>query len=81
MKTKRAEQRRLLKKKARPTDQSRARHANSKAIVARDRMRGRIAAMEATEEGRRALFGWMAAIGLCALLAFILVDMALGGAA
>lgn len=81
MKTKRAEQRRLLKKKARPTDQSRARHANSKAIVARDRMRGRIVAMEATENGRRALFGWTAAIGLCALLAYILVDMALGGAA
>ena len=37
--------------------------------------------MEATEEGRRALFGWTAAIGLCALLAYILVDMALGGAA
>lgn len=53
----------------------------SKQIVARDRLRGRIVAMEATEEGRRALFGWTAAIGLCALLAYILVDMALGGAA
>lgn len=81
MKTKRADQRRLLKKKARLTDQSRARNANSNLIVARDRLRGRIAAMEATEEARRALFGWMSAIGLCALLAYILVDMALGGAA
>lgn len=70
------------KKEARPQmwKSGRATH-KSKQIVARDRLRGRIAAMEATEEGRRALFGWMAAIGLCALFAYILVDMALGGAA
>lgn len=72
---------RQRKEEARPTDQSRARQTKNKASVAHESMRGRIAAMEATEEGRRALFGWMSAIGLCALLAYILVDMALGGAA
>lgn len=53
----------------------------SKQIVARGGLRGRIAAMEATEEGRRELGGWVIGACIVALLAFILVDMALGGAA
>ncbi len=72
----------LLRRETRPQMWKSGRETQkSKLIVAHENLRGRIAAMEATEDGRRALFGWTAAIGLCALLAYILVDMALGGAA
>ena len=71
----------LLREETRPQMWKSGRETQSKLIVAHENLRGRIAAMEATEDGRRALFGWTAAIGLCALLAYILVDMALGGAA
>ena len=68
----------LLRKETRPQMWKSGRETQkSKLIVAHENLRGRIAAMD----GRRALFGWTAAIGLCALLAYILVDMALGGAA
>ena len=68
------------KEEARPTDQSRARQAKSKQIVARETVRGRMAEMEATEEGRKELFGWMAFVGFAALFAYMLLDMATGGA-
>lgn len=69
------------KEEARPQmwKSGRATHKSNES-VSRNGLRGRTAEMEATEEGRRALFGWMAAIGLCALLACILIDMATGGA-
>lgn len=69
------------KKEARSAWKTKRATHKSREIVAHAGLRGRIAAMEAIEEGRKELFGWMSAIGLCALLAYIIVDMALGGAA
>lgn len=67
------------KKEARQMWKS-GRATKSKASVARNGLQGRIAEIESTEDGRMMLAGWGTAACIVALLAFILVDMATGGA-